>query len=176
MEITSMTINKFFFKENFYKKKSSNNIIHPLVLNNQDHSERLKHWLLMGMALLTCGFTLHFSNGTSLSLISKLSKAMGDSNEVVWRWRLGVLRIELVADDPTMTSDRLHLYVHMNQKENNLLTTDLVLCHGSNSPQQATLQLQLCVCHNWSSRSCSLSILCNGKEKPTSITSTLTLK
>ncbi|KAG6481904.1 hypothetical protein ZIOFF_058528 [Zingiber officinale] len=37
-----------------------------VLIHVKDHSERLKHWLVMGIALLTCGFTLHFSNGNTL--------------------------------------------------------------------------------------------------------------
>ncbi|XP_042428405.1 heparan-alpha-glucosaminide N-acetyltransferase-like [Zingiber officinale] len=38
-----------------------------VLIHVKDHSERLKHWLVMGIALLTCGFTLHFSNAIPLN-------------------------------------------------------------------------------------------------------------
>lgn len=34
----------------------------------QDHSSRLKHWLLMGLALLISGLILHFTHGVNCQL------------------------------------------------------------------------------------------------------------
>ncbi|THU49293.1 hypothetical protein C4D60_Mb06t08030 [Musa balbisiana] len=39
----------------------------PVWIRSKGHSERLKHWLLMGFGLLICGITLHFTNAIPLN-------------------------------------------------------------------------------------------------------------
>ncbi|WOL12757.1 heparan-alpha-glucosaminide N-acetyltransferase-like isoform X1 [Canna indica] len=38
-----------------------------VLIHFKSHSERLKHWLLMGIGLLICGFTLHFTSAIPLN-------------------------------------------------------------------------------------------------------------